>query len=210
MIYVLGNSHANFFTNIHPSIKNCWGVRGDFASYSFGPTTAYHLFDKYIHNIFVALSLIRRTENDYILPMFGEVDCRVHLIKQSIIQERPIKDVVQDCVNKMVQVHDLLLERGYNIIAWGGQASSPKGHEPDNDQEPTFGTSAERNYVTILWSDCMKEYADNKNLPYCDIIYPLINQDLTTKPEYLIDYCHLNHNLCMPFIVEQLKEQNVI
>src|SRR5215510_11271588 len=105
-IYCVGDSHVCFFSG-EDKIQPAWPEIGDdqlpwFRSYRLGPVLAYNLCRVSASN--------RGRENlfdvcEYHIPggaslllCFGEIDCRVHLQKQSILQCRLLQDVVAECV----------------------------------------------------------------------------------------------------------------
>lgn len=205
MIYVIGNSHANFFVCTHPSRQFEWNTIEPFSAISIGPPTAYHLYDKYKWAILAKAQSVEFKKGDYIMPAFGEVDCRVHLIKQALMQGRELEDVVKECFMRYTRIYDFLKGYDFDIMVWGGQASSPKGHDPHNEQEPVYYSSAERNDVTKMWANLAKAYARHKKWPYLDLIDEILLTDGSSNPEYFMDYCHLKYNKCMPLLKEKVK-----
>lgn len=205
MIYVIGNSHANFFVCTHPSRQFEWNTLEPFSAISIGPPTAYHIMDKYKWAVLSQAKSTKFKEGDYIMPAFEEIDIRVHLQRQAIKQGRNIEDVIQECFMRYTRLYTFLKGHGYNIMVWGGQASSPKGHDPDNVDEPVYYSSRERNAVTKMWSELAKQYAKIYELPYLDLIDELLLKDGSSNPEYFMDYCHLKHNKCMPLLKEKIQ-----
>ena len=78
MIYVVGNSHCNFFTHSHPG--NGQVVQGDlFTSIPMWGIVAYNFYEHHMNACISKLRSLNIQSDDYVLLVLGEVDCRYFL-----------------------------------------------------------------------------------------------------------------------------------
>jgi hypothetical protein len=223
----MGNSHANFFSNSHPGLigwGDCtryselgWkGTRSDyFISYSanfhnphYRHVLAHKFVDRHFSFIINALNQVEMTEEDMVMLIVGEIDCRWHIPKQVDIQNRPIRDVVEEWINDFFPAFVHLKNNGYNVIGWGGQPSTTAGHNND-PENPVYGTCLHRNEISLVWNDLLEKRCRDNNMKFVSIIKQLINPDGLTKMEYYMDYCHLIQ-AAMPMVIEACKKEGVI
>ncbi len=217
-IHVIGNSHVSIFagsSNIIPYYphKSIFSTKDknneieiEFNVYHLGPIIAYNFFE---HHYSKVLDIIKDhivdSENEYILIIIGEVDCRWHLPKQASLQNKTNDIIVEECIERFFRsILDLKL-KGYKCIGWGGHPSTNTGHN-DSESCPVFGNVLERNKITKYFETKLKEKCIDNNIPFISIVDKLINTDGTTKMEYFIDYCHLNHNLVFNDIIQLIKK----
>ena len=210
MIYTFGNSHSHIFTNSLPStFGGGEKVNHHFKSISLGPTIAYNFYEQHYVNLlnWVDQLGVDKT-NDHIMLIVGEVDCRVHLPKQIELQNKPINEVVCECVDRFFRVYLDLKEKGYSVIGWGGHPSTTAGPS-ENPSEPIVGDCVFRNSISLEWDKRLKLLCDVNNIPYISIIENLIDDNKLTKMGYFMDYCHLNHNSVKDLIQNKFKELGI-
>ena len=211
MIYAIGNSHAHFFTNSHPADAVGKFKNEYFTSYSLGPTIAYNFYEHHLPKLIKLIESqeIKILQNDYILLVVGEVDCRWHLPKQAEEQKRDTEDVVKECIDRFFKTHLFLKNSGYNIISWGGHPSTTSGHN-DDPSNPVYGNCLYRNNISKQWDAYLKEISIHNSIPNVSIINDLIDENGLTKMEYFIDYCHLNTSKLLPNVINKFKQKNLI
>jgi len=219
MIYVFGNSHAHFFTDSHPGELG-WGLKQNeyFKSYSanfHNPNPKYrhvlaHKFtERFFPYIINAINSVNITTNDYIMFIVGEIDCRWHFPKKIKTQNYDIETFLLEEINQYFFPAFLYLkENGYNVLGWGGHASTTAGHSDDPDN-PVYGDCLFRNKISLLWNDLLYNKCKDNGIQFVSIIRNLIDENGLTKMEYMRDYCHLN-NTSYPFVIEKCKQLNVI
>lgn len=214
MIHCIGDSHSAVFSG-EETMQPCWpdpaaNTLPYFKSYRIGPATAYKLRNKQplIESLINSLSL---TSEDQLMFCFGEVDIRAHLIKQSKLQDRPVAEVVVECVERYV---DALIEyKKYNvpIVVWGPIASWC-------DQKvytggPSFGTNHERNVVTELFNTMLELACIKNGFKFITIFNEMLNEDGTTNGDFLDDWegshMHLSQR-SMPTILKKFKSKGLI
>jgi hypothetical protein len=210
MIYVFGNSHAQFFTDSTPSRPGFGENRNEhFVSYSLGPVIAYNFFEHHYPHMIQVMNELPITEKDYVMIAVGEVDCRWHLLAQADKQKRDVIELTYECIDRFFRAHLHLKENGYNVIAWGGHPSTKNtfGNVPE---DPVWGDCLTRNRVSLAWNDYLEKKSKEADIPFVSIIRDLINVDGITKMEYYIDYCHLDSKKLLPSVTEKLRQRGLL
>lgn len=100
MIHCIGNSHAHYFTQSHPGSVECNKENQLFNSYSIGPIIAYNFYEHHLPKVYKVLEKINYKQDDYILLIVGEVDCRWHLPKMIEINNLDINEAINECVDR--------------------------------------------------------------------------------------------------------------
>jgi hypothetical protein len=118
LIHVIGDSHCMSFSggngtgNYHISGNKDYTkldevifdsseyslIHEPFKLYTIGPRTAYCLYKR--KKLIDALLNLYWVSGDYVLFCVGEIDCRIHIIEQNMIQKKSINILVKECVNK--------------------------------------------------------------------------------------------------------------
>jgi hypothetical protein len=193
---------------IWPEISN--DVLESFRSYRIGPATAYNLHNK----IEIINDIIYKRVNrdiDYVLFCFGEVDIRAHLLKQSEIQNLPIVDIVNECVDQYFRVILYYKELGYNSIVWGPIASWNELKPYTGG--PSFGSCMMRNDITSLFNKRLEFWCEMYSIKFVTIFHKMIDSNGITNPYYLDDWdgchIHLNQN-AMPLILDEFKNKSLL
>jgi hypothetical protein len=214
MIYCIGDSHSAVFSGeekmqpIWPELSN--NMIPYFCAYRIGPATAYNLHNKK-HIIEKIIAAINFKQDDYLMFCFGEVDIRAHLLKQSKLQSKNINAIIEDCVDRYID--SILYYKKYNIklLIWGVIASW-------NELKPymggpTYGTNSERNLITQKFNNLLQNKCSLIDVKYIDIFQEMLNDDYTTKIEYLDDWdgshIHLSQS-AMPLIIHKFKKEGFI
>jgi hypothetical protein len=104
MIYTFGNSHAHLFTDSKPAT---YGIgenkNSSFTSISLGPTIAFNFYEHHFSRLKEYLNNLQfDKDKDFIMLIIGEVDCRWHLPYQSSIQNQSNKEIVKECIDRLV------------------------------------------------------------------------------------------------------------
>ena len=204
MIYTIGNSHANVFTNSEPG---CSSVRykDPFKSISIGPTIAYNFYEHHYPIVLEVIKQFNVQKDDYVILIVGEVDCRWHLPYQAMVQNRNVWDLTKECIDRFYRCHIDLKSRGYNVLSWGGHPSNNNGHD-DSPGSPIFGNVQLRNKISKMWDSYLEAKSKENNRTHISIINELLNADGTTKMEYFMDYCHLDYNMVKDMISDKFKD----
>ena len=150
-------------------------------------------------------------EKDTILFCFGEVDIRAHLIKQSKIQDRPIIEIVKECVDRYFSVILYYKNKGVSVAAWGPIASWHDSKPYSGG--PSFGTCLERNIATKEFNRYLEELCENNSIPFVSIYDKMVDENEITNPEYLDNWygshIHLSQT-AMPLIIDAFAKKGLI
>jgi hypothetical protein len=128
--------------------------------------------------------LLNTNQNDILMFMFGEVDCRYKIKSQMLKNNTTIKDEVLIIVNRYM---DFI--RNYNnrkIIIWGPhpQHTSPTHHYID------CFDSNERNLITKIFNEQLEIVANKENYLFISLFNDLIDKpDLNNN--FLDDTIHI-------------------
>jgi hypothetical protein len=126
--------------------------------------------------------------NSQILLIFGEIDCREHLTKQSQIQQKPLPEIVIDCVTKYLGTVKTISELGYKVTVFGG---IPNGYQ---------------SAISRLFDISLKQECQKINISCLSIFNKLVDENGNYRNhKYMMeDACHLSQET-MPLIQDELK-----
>lgn len=213
MIHCIGDSHAAVFSGeekmqpIYPQRSN--DILTDFRSYRIGAATAYQISNKI--NIIDDIISKKVNKDDSVMFCFGEVDIRAHLKKQMDLQNRDMKSVVKECVDRYMSTILYYKNKGYNVMVWGPIASWHDSKPYTGG--PSFGTNLERNNITKEFNEYCEILCVENEIPFITIFYNMVNKDNITIPYYLDDWegshIHLSQR-SLPIILETFKSKNLI
>jgi len=197
MIYCFGDSHVSVFTgkdgimSIWEAHKpNTWDQLPQFRTYRLGSYLAYSIGRENHQGrkmLFETLKEIPDKSN--VLLIFGEIDCRLHLVKQAQIQQKPLLEIITDCVIKYLKTANIVSELGHRVIIFGG---IPNGHQSN---------------VSRLFDLSLKQECAKLHLSCLSIFDKLVDENGTYRNhKYLMgDACHLSQ-VAMPLILEELAK----
>jgi hypothetical protein len=197
-IRCIGDSHASFFSG-NWEVQPCWPeVSADrllgIKSFRLGAVTAYNLCNPQSSsggfNLLMELLQTLDKCDGPLLLVFGEIDCRVHLLKQSRERQIPLDHVILDTVMRYVGVVTSLKNQGWNIAVWGPPASTVKLKISDK-LYPTYGTCQERNQVTRIFNKHLEQECKKEGVPFLSIFKQLVDAQDETRMEYYLDDIHL-------------------
>lgn len=212
-IHCIGDSHSAVFSG-EEVMQPCWPESASnnfppFKSYRIGPATAYQIANKQsiIEPLLDSLDL---SLEDKIMFCFGEVDIRAHLIKQSKLQEKPVNDLVVECVERYINALSYYKKYGVKIILWGPIAT---WNDEKKYMGPSFGTHQERNWVTFAFNVALQFACAREGFDYVTIFYDMVSDDMITFPDFLDDWedCHIHlSQRSIPTILEAFKKRGLI
>ena len=209
VIHCLGDSHTSFFSGSN-NIQPLWPKESDdgiplFKTCRIDASLAYNLCktDTSTHGREKLFSILAHIDkNDIILLSFGEVDCRVHLVKQALLQDKSIEEIVKECTERYFSVIREITNLGYTVIIWGAIPTSTS-ETPISQDYPSFGTCLERNRATKLFNEYLGELAQNNNVPMLSFFHELTETNGLTKRSFLMDKTHLSQKI-MPLVIKKL------
>ena len=195
-ILVTGDSHSRFWAGYdtlaeHPSVFRGVDVL------SIGPATAYNAgtlgSSTGAREKITAHLLANPGRYGCVILCFGEIDCRLHILKHALTNDVTIEDSVERVVARYMTLVDEL-RRKYDIpvLLWGPVASAPETAASYNPIYPSIGSNIERNHVTVLFAEKIRaEAGRRKGVAQFDILDVMIDESMGTRPGFLFDECHV-------------------
>ncbi|MEK7478293.1 MAG: SGNH/GDSL hydrolase family protein [Patescibacteria group bacterium] len=209
VIHCIGDSHASFFSgrnDTRPARPNSTqDLLPSFRAYHLGAVLAYSLCDygstmQGKEKFLKLLGEIPKGSN--LLLCFGEIDCRVHLIKQAQKQNKELGEVVTECVRRYL-AFVAEIKNNYNVLVWGVIPSTPSEKVLDL-RYPHFGSGLERNQVSIIFNSKLREWADKMGVKFISIFNQLVKADGLTDGKFYADNVHLSQR-AMPLAIRQFQ-----
>jgi len=176
---VLGDSHSDqMFRKLN---------RDDIIIKHIGARTAFKLTD---HDDLVRVALIESDpeKKNRILFIFGEIDCRIHLISKSRgVNGIPFINLINETAKSYLSYINKLRHEGYNIAVLSVEPSTAEDGLGD-----IFGTWEERIIITESLNYAYERYCKHFKIPFFDIYSDLVTLDGHRIPEMISDARHLN------------------
>ncbi len=203
-IIVLGDSHVNFFSGnelltflpIGQDINTCPGnTPYPFTTLHTGPCLAYNCLRPGTSYRFKEKSeyLCRHFIRPHatIICCLGEIDIRVHVFRQSKLQNRPYQQIIDDILTQYLQFLISLKNAGYRVCCWGPIASQPESC-PLDPLFPRTGTEIERNRATAYFNRRLRALCQESGITFLSVFEQMITDDYRTLECFLsADHCHL-------------------
>jgi len=190
MIHIYGDSHASFsFKNLKLPHNNMWCP--SITMFRIGRDNTIINFNKNIIN-----------ENDIIILVYGEVDCRCHIQKQKnlgydedIIINNLVINYYKTIQNNLVD----LIDKNIKVIIVGIIPPTKQNdyeilHGPILHEFPFLGTDNDRVRYTNKINNLLEEIAKNNNYIYFNGYSYYTRLDGTLKHELSDLNVHLKHN----------------
>jgi hypothetical protein len=163
-IFVIGDSHSCFW-NGRDALDNEPSVFEGVEVFHVGPATAYNLIYCKSEDTFGSKIIKYLSQNKdnigCIIFCFGEIDCRVHVVRIAIRENKRIIDVVQNFVERYLSFLRMIADRfGVPVLAWGPGPSSPPHNFIYHPLFPATGSIIERNYATLQFNRLLSQAAN--------------------------------------------------
>ena len=204
-IIVLGDSHVNFFsgnellsfTPIGNDINVCPNVTANpFTALHLGPCLAYHCnkagtSTRFREKVdYLCSSFIK--PNAHIICCLGEIDLRVHVFRQTGLQQLGYQDIVDNILAEYLPFLVSLKQKGYHVSCWAPIASQ-RDICPVDPEFPRNGSETERNMATAYFNKQLANLCRQHTIGFLSIFEQMITADFQTIEEYLsADHCHLS------------------
>ena len=206
MIYCIGNSQAVIFSGNPQADYQTWPHRranllSGLCVFHLGPALAYNLCVEG-HWSRTALFKVLATEvppGANVLLVFGEIDCRAHLLKQAAIQKRSRASVTAECVLRYGHVLAEVRDAGYRVHAWGVIPSARNGVHKD-----VTTSCQDRNGVTRMFNRLLSAHCYSLGIGFLSIFGDLITPDGLNRTEFYSDGMHLGVQ-ALPLIQQALE-----
>lgn len=177
-----------------------------FAEHDAGPTLAYSLHNpKHPSWVRINKYLDDSNEKDDIILVFGEIDCRCHIIKQAI-KEKIFITTSAICAAEKYFSGVLRASKKRKISVWAAIPSVSEAQlRVKNAEYPHIGSEVERNIVTCAFNGMLQKLCVENNIRFFSVFNSLINNDGTARLEYYKpNEIHLNDRT-LPMIIKELK-----
>lgn len=183
-IVVFGDSHSAVFSNI----DNVEVVH-------VGPATAHNIAGlnsttQAREKILAQLETCS-TLDTAVLLVFGEIDCRMHILKVVSSLEVTMQQAVQATVDRYCVFLQSIVAMGYTVLIYG-PAGSGSGW---NSLFPSVGREQDRNIVIHYFNSLLAENCQRLGVAFVSIDDLVINKgSWLTRAGFLDDGCHLNNH----------------
>jgi hypothetical protein len=193
-IFVVGDSHTNVFKS-----------NSLFTVIHIGPATAYNLIkaksstgsNEKIQKIIDTIK-----KGDIIIPVFGEIDCRIHIYYQfkKNHENCSISELIDNTIYKYGKFLTTLHERGIEICVCG---ITPVGEEKNIYNYPYYAEPSVQSSIYQEFNTKLKDYCEISGIQFLNI-YPLVSDaDGFLITDYTDDNVHLNGKI-LPIIEQML------
>jgi len=214
MIHCIGDSHVGLFAGTDKGVahwpsKKSSNILSWARAYRLGGCLAYKICEPETRTSGHRrlLQVLNEIPDKRVLLSFGEIDCRLHLLKQAKIQNRPIKDLVNECVKRYISLIVKVKDMGFETMVWNAPATHPDDYVPDKNN-PSDGTCIERNAVTRKFNNALRKFLPG-NIPFICVFDDLLLSDGTTNMYYYYDGTHLSQKV-MPLVLKEFEHQGVL
>lgn len=213
VIHCIGDSHAGFFTgrdSIFPDNSDARPLPC-FKVYHLGPVLAYNLPQTGTttggrEKLFELLAE-EIPAGAWVMTIFGEIDCRAHLLRQAEKQSRPVAKLAAECAERYFGVVEEICQRDFRVMVYNAIPSLPEKStwaEGKEDEFPAYGTQAERNAAIRAFNDALRKLCDAKSVPFLENFDLLVDADGKPQRGFYMDKIHLAQT-AMPLTLERLQ-----
>ncbi len=217
----IGDSHVNFFSgnellNYQPlenGICLCPQINDfNFTVLYLGPCLAYTCCKTDSRTQFAKkLNFIKKeilTPGARIIISLGEIDIRLHVLKQSERNNKPVESVIDDIIENYNKLINNLLKEGYDVCCWGPIASQ-KDTLPEDPNFPRYGSETDRNNATRIFNQKINDVCRKEGAVYLSIFDKLVDSQNLTKAEFLsADNFHLSQR-AMPLALAEFEKAGI-
>jgi len=215
MIHYIGDSHVSVFSGKDAVIPSwgeapagTWDMFPDFRTYRLGPFLAYNIGQNGHMSKEILFHVLKEAVpiKSKVLLVFGEMDCRIHLVKQKDIQKRSLVDLTEECVSRYFRTVLDVNWLGYEVMVFGGIPTAPKASEWDNEQWGHYGTHKDRNEAARLFDLRVRGECEKNGLFCLSILDLLVDKDGNTDGSYFMDGIHLSQK-AMSLIRKRMPQE---
>lgn len=93
---------------------------------------------------------------------FGEIDCRIQIVKQARSKNMTIEKVVELTINKYFSVIAKIKDLGFNVSVWN--VILPQRKYIDSEEYPSVGAYDERKKATQLFNEKLRCLCDSNGV----------------------------------------------
>jgi len=212
VIHCIGESHSTFFSGKDQIVVDDSPSRPMpfFKVHHIGPVLAFNLVKEGTttkgREKFFDILENEVPANAWVMPVFGEIDCRAHIQLQSEKQRKSVELIIESCVANYAQFLDDLLAKGYFVLGYNVIPSGPyrcKYHLKKESLYPTYGSQKQRNRITKQFNDLLRDECRKRQLPFLENFDLLVDSSERTEGKFYMDRIHLSRR-AMPMTLERL------
>jgi len=195
MIWVFGDSHAGKFGGderfklVGPPAPTAWGIAHEKAR---------------SESLFMLQMMLHFAEDgDTVLFVLGEIDCRVHIYRQSIIQKREANEIIFDVVERYGRVVKDV--RDHNPVNVAVLDVPPAVKQPNVYMVDYYGTRDQRAEIARRFNIVLRDWCEKNEICFVETWPFLTDERGWLKDEYSVDEVHVS-GAVVPFVVQQLGQ----
>ncbi|MBL6456777.1 hypothetical protein JMJ55_15680 [Belnapia sp. T6] len=198
-ILVAGDSHSAFWRGRN-GVANKGTAFVGVDVLHIGPATAHMLFvngEPHRRNAVPLTTKLKADVGKYaaLVLCFGEIDCRVHVVKSALSNKISIDQAVDLTIARYMEFIDWIKSNWeIPIVLWGPPPSTPEtGKISFNPRLPAIGSMYERNYAAFCFTEALKrEAAKRLSVEVASIFEECVDSSGATVESALCDGCHLD------------------
>lgn len=205
-IHVIGDSHSSIFTGLH----GVCGKVGEFCTHALPGFRVWHLGEYLAHSVGskqhavharVKHCIAHARPTDPIAFVFGEIDCRNHVVKHAPTDDA-LESVARDVARRYVeQVGVLVRNRRIAFVAL--PPATVTAHA--NAMYPSVGTFAQRARAVRSFNHSLHEHASQMKAAVIDVHDRLATTTGEPNPAYFADGVHADPRALPLFLRECVR-----
>lgn len=214
VVHCIGDSHTCFFSG-EDALQAPWPAPAPdslpwFKTHHLGPALAYNLSRTGTRSggrerLFEVLAR-DVPPGAPVLLSFGEIDCRAHLPKQAALQQRPLREIVDACLDEYFKVVTEVAALGHPVIVYNAvpsRAKSRSGRQRRDDDYTAFGSVRERVAAIRHFNAGAKSRCDGHTVRFLETHSHLCDRRGRGLGWYFLDSIHLSQR-AMPATLHAL------
>lgn len=189
----IGNSHARVFR-----------FESGMISHVISASTAHNLVKprnttRSREKLFAALKLVK--PQDYVVMVFGEVDCRYHIYYQYEKHGKvmSMESLIDNTIDNYGEVIWEASRLGHSVAVCSVVPASWR----ESKAYPYYGSPEVRSWITHEFNDRLRRFCVDDGFDYIDVYTPAADSNGFIKPEFSLDDIHLNSKI-VPYVRQQL------
>lgn len=192
--YVIGDSHSNLYLNY----KN-------FLVYHLGPATANSLHknkSKTNSNKKIKKIIQKINRKDWIILIFGEIDCRIHIYPRSVKNKEKIEKTILTTIKNYGKIiKQIKKKHGKKLIICGVPPTSTQKNIYKIENYPNLKIRCK---ITKNFNINLKKFCYKNKINFLDIYTKFKNDSGCINKKYTTDSVHLNKK-ALPVIEKQIE-----
>lgn len=211
--YCIGDSHVSIFSGTNAK-QPIWPEKSNdtltkFKTYKLGPVTAHNLCESgtSTNGREKLLDIVDNIpEGSNLILCFGEIDCRINILKKVDKTNISLNDLVKDTIDRYFSVVLELQSRAFNVFVMGVPPSNPIDPDYSNSYEwGAYGTVAQRNKVSKMFNDYLNQKCRTHQICFISIFDELMSLSSVSRQRFFRDGIHLNSTVLI-FILNIIQK----